>query len=593
MSILNIISLGGGVALFLYGMTIMGNGLEKLSGGKMEKMLEKMAGNVFSGILLGAVTTAIIQSSSATTVIVIGLINAGMLKLRQGIGIIMGANIGTTITAQLIRLSDIQSDGFLLLFFKPKNLAPLAALIGILLFMISSKARRRELGQILIGFGILFSGMFSMESAVSPLKDSPMFAEILLTMSNPVLGVVAGALITAILQSSSASIGILQALASTGAIRFSAAFPIIMGQNIGTCITAIISSVGASKNAKRAAAVHLSFNVIGTAAFMVIAYSLKAFIGAPAFWEDAVTRTTIANFHTIFNLVVTILFIPFTGFLEKLACTLVKDDGESQREKILDILEERLLISPGLALSQSERMLNTMAEYSQQSYYDTLSLVARYDPKTIERINSTENLLDKMEDKLTNYLVALSQNPTSDSESRLISSHLRLAKEYERIGDYCTNIMESAIEISQNSVTFSEQATGELDVLLQAVGEIMQISNEAFAENNIQKANLIEPLEETIDEIVSLLRDGHIERLKKGLCSIHSGIVFLELLTNLERIADHCSNIGCDIISRSYESDYEAHEYLHNMHNDPNQSYSENYDRFMRKYFDPAKSFGI
>ena len=327
MSILNIISLGGGVALFLYGMTIMGNGLEKLSGGKMEKMLEKMTGNVFSGILLGAVTTAIIQSSSATTVIVIGLINAGMLKLRQGIGVIMGANIGTTITAQLIRLSDIQGDSFLLMFFKPKNLAPLAALIGILLFMISSKARRRELGQILIGFGILFSGMFSMEAAVSPLKDSPMFAEILLTMSNPILGVVAGALITAILQSSSASIGILQALASTGAIRFSAAFPIIMGQNIGTCITAIISSVGASKNAKRAAAVHLSFNVIGTAAFMVIAYSLKAFIGAPAFWEDAVTRTTIANFHTIFNLVVTILFIPFTGFLEKLACTLVKDDG--------------------------------------------------------------------------------------------------------------------------------------------------------------------------------------------------------------------------------------------------------------------------
>ena len=589
MSILNFISLGGGVALFLYGMSVMGNGLEKLSGAKMEKALEKLTGNIVSSVLLGMIVTATLQSSSATTVIVVGLVNAGMLKLRQAIGVIMGANIGTTITAQLIRLSDIESDSLMLLFFKPTNLAPLAALIGILLYMASHKANRKEFGQMLIGFGILFSGMFSMEKAVSPLKNSPLFMELLAAMSNPILGVIAGAVVTAAIQSSSASIGILQALASTGAIRFSSAFPIIMGQNIGTCITPILASIGAGKNAKRSAMVHLYFNIIGTGLFLIAAYSLKAVLGAPDFWDGAVTRSTIANFHTFFNIVVTTLFIPFAGLLEKLACATIKDDDESDREKILDILEERLFISPSIALNQSERMLAQMADYAHQNYYDALSLIARYDNKAVERVNQIENLMDKMEDRLTNYLVSLSKQPTSEAESQLISVHLRLAKDYERIGDYCTNLMESSIEISTNQITFSERAINELDSLLNAVNEIIEISAAAQKENSLEKAYLIEPLEETIDEIVALLKDTHIERLKNGTCNVHSGIVFLEMLTNLERIADHCSNIGCEIISRHSASDYEAHEYIRRIHEAPTEKFTEAFDKFMNKYFLPVK----
>ena len=587
MSILNFISLGGGVALFLYGMNIMGNGLEKVSGGKMEKMLGTLTGNIISGVLLGAVTTTVIQSSSATTVIVVGLVNAGVLKLRQAIGVIMGANIGTTITAQLIRLSDIEGDSLLLLFFKPANLAPMAALIGILFFMISRKASRKELGQILIGFGILFSGMFSMEKAVSPLKDSPMFAEFVTALSNPILGVIAGAVFTAAIQSSSASVGILQALASTGAVRFSAAFPIIMGQNIGTCITPILASIGASRNAKRSAMVHFYFNIIGTVFFLFTVYGLKAILGNPAFWNDAVTRSDIANFHTIFNISVTLLFIPFAGVLEKLATATIKSNEEENREKILDILEERLLISPGLALAQSSSMLNHMSEYAHQSFYDTISLVARYDSKVVESINQTENLIDKMEDRLTNYLVELSKHSPSENESQIISTHLRLASDYERIGDYCTNIMESAIDISTNNVSFSEKATNDLDILLNAVNEIIEISSEAQKTNSVEKALEIEPLEETIDKIVSTLKDQHIERLKKGLCNVHSGIVFLEMLTNLERIADHCSNIGCEIIGQNSTVAYEVHEYLRSMRENPTEKFSSDFDHYMQKYYNP------
>ncbi len=587
MSILNFISLGGGVALFLYGMNIMGNGLEKVSGGKMEKMLGTLAGNIISGVLLGAVTTAVIQSSSATTVIVVGLVNAGILKLKQAVGVIMGANIGTTITAQLIRLSDIEGDSLLLLFFKPANLAPLAALIGILLFMISHKSPRKELGQILIGFGILFSGMFSMEAAVSPLKDSPLFAEFVTALSNPILGVVAGAVFTAVIQSSSASVGILQALASTGAVRFSSAFPIIMGQNIGTCITPILASIGASKNAKRSAMIHLYFNITGTILFLVVVYGGKAILGDPSFWNEAVSRSSIANFHTIFNIVVTLVLIPFAGLLEKLAIATIKSDEEEDREKILDILEERLLISPGLALAQSNTMLSHMSEYAHQNFYDTISLVARYDAKLIEKVNQTENLIDKMEDRLTNYLVELSKHSPSENESKLISNHLRLASDYERIGDYCTNIMESAVDISTNNVSFSEKATNDLDILLNAVNEIIEISSEAQKNNDLDKAYQIEPLEETIDKIVATLKDQHIERLKQGLCNVHSGIVFLEMLTNLERIADHCSNIGCEIIGRNSDITYEVHEYLRKMREDPNEKFSQDFDRYMQKYYQP------
>ncbi|MDF3005997.1 MAG: Na/Pi-cotransporter II-related protein [Oscillospiraceae bacterium] len=469
MTILNLIAMGGGVALFLYGMSVMGNGLEKISGGKMEKALEKLTGNILSSVALGAIVTGVLQSSSATTVIVVGLVNAGIMQLRQAVGVIMGANIGTTITAQLIRLSDIDSGSLALRFFKPSTLAPLAAMLGIVLYMASKKAKRREIGQMLVGFGILFSGMFAMEAAVSPLKDSPAFINALTAMSNPVLGVLAGAIVTAIIQSSSASVGMLQAISSTGVLHFSTAFPIIMGQNIGTCITPILSSIGASKNAKRSALIHLYFNIIGTVAFLTVAYSLKAILGAPDFWNETIGRTGIANFHTFFNVVVTALLIPFARLLERLAYATIKDHGEGEKFKVLELLDERLLKSPSIALQQCDHMISKMAEYAQQNYLDGVELLAKFDSKTVERINENENLIDKMEDKLEHYLVKLSAQQVSDDDNRAISTALHMVKDYERISDYCTNLMECAEEMQSNSVSFSQQALDELDVLIRAV----------------------------------------------------------------------------------------------------------------------------
>lgn len=592
MTILNFISMGGGVALFLYGMTVMGNGLEKLSGGKMEKALEKLTGNILSSVLLGAVVTAVLQSSSATTVIIVGLVNAGMLQLRQAIGVIMGANIGTTITAQLIRLSDIDGGSLMLKFFKPANLAPLAAFVGILLYMMSHRARRKEIGQMLIGFGILFSGMFAMEAAVEPLKESPLFMEILAAMSNPLLGVLAGAVVTAAIQSSSASVGMLQAIASTGVIPFSAAFPIIMGQNIGTCITPILSSIGASKNAKRSAAVHLYFNIIGTTLFLVGAYGFIAVCGAPQFWFENVSRTSIANFHTLFNIVVTAALIPFAGLLEKLACATVKSSSHSDEERIFDLIDERLMVSPSLALQQSQHLITEMANLSLKNYYDSMELVAKFDSKTLERINETEKIVDKIEDKLENYLIKLSAEPMSQEESRMISVHLHLLKDYERISDYCTNLAECAQDLVANEVVFSDIAVAELDILLNAVHEIIEIANRAQSDMSEAAAREIEPLEETIDEIVRILKDTHVERLKNGQCSINAGISFHEILTNLERIADHCSNIGMEIIScgDSVGAHYESHEYARHIHEATEANYAFSYETYSNKYLKPIEN---
>lgn len=589
MLILNFISLGGGVALFLYGMTVMGNGLEKLSGGKMEKALEKLTGNIFTSVLLGTVVTGVLQSSSATTVIVVGLVNAGMLQLRQAIGVIMGANIGTTVTAQLIRLSDIDSQSIALSFLKPANMAPLAALIGILLYMASRRAFRREVGQMLLGFGILFSGMFSMEAAVEPLKELPIFAEMMSAMSNPLLGVLTGAVVTAVIQSSSASVGMLQAIASTGVIPFSSAFPIIMGQNIGTCITPILASIGASKNAKRSAAVHLYFNIIGTTLFLIFAYSYIAIFGAPDFWFARVTRSTIANFHTVFNIVVTAVLIPFAGLLEKLACATVKSSIHNDDDKLFDLIDERLMVSPSLALQQSKHLITEMADLSLKNYYDSMELVARFDAKTFERINETEKTVDKIEDKLENYLVRLSSEPMSPDESKMISVYLHMLKDYERISDYCTNLAECSQELYNNNVVFSERAMAELDILFGAVHDIIEIANRAQNDMSEAAAREIEPLEETIDEIVRILRDAHIERLKSGNCSINAGISFNEILAHLERIADHCSNIGMEIIGskESFGAHYESHEYARSIHEAKDAGYAFAYESYSAKYLKP------
>ena len=590
MTILNFIAMGGGVALFLYGMSVMGNGLEKISGGRMEKALEKLTGNILSGVALGAIVTGVLQSSSATTVIVVGLVNAGIMQLRQAVGIIMGANIGTTVTAQLIRLADIQGGGMALQFLKPATLAPLLAVVGIIMYMASKKPKRREIGQMLVGFGILFSGMFAMEAAVAPLQDSPLFMRILAAMSNPVLGVLAGAVITALIQSSAASVGMLQAISATGVLRFSSAFPIIMGQNIGTCITALLSSIGTSKNAKRSALIHLYFNVIGTVLFLVVVYGLKAILGTPDFWNQTIGRSGIANFHTVFNISATVLMLPFSRVLVWLACASIKDDGEDEKLKVLELLDERLLKSPSIALQQCGHMISKMAEYAHANFLDGVELLARFDQKTADRINETENLIDKMEDKLEHYLIKLSAQPVSDDDSRSVSTALHMVKDYERVSDYCVNLMECAEELQSASVFFSQQAHDELDVLIGAVNDILCTANQAQLSSSVSIAKRIEPLEETIDAIVERLKDMHVERLKIGECNIHSGIVFLEILTNLERIADHCSNIGLSIIgNKDDRARYESHEYIKRAHEAGDPDYVENYKNYMGKYYGAIK----
>lgn len=591
MTILNFIAMGGGIALFLYGMSVMGNGLEKISGGKMEKALEKLTGNILSSVALGAIVTGVLQSSSATTVIVVGLVNAGIMQLRQAVGVIMGANIGTTVTAQLIRLSDIDSSSTALQFFKPSTLAPLAAMVGILLYMASKKAKRREIGQMLVGFGVLFAGMFAMEAAVAPLQHSPAFVNALTAMSNPILGVLAGAIVTAVIQSSSASVGMLQAISATGVLHFSTAFPIIMGQNIGTCITPILSSIGASKNAKRSALIHLYFNIIGTIVFLTAAYSLKAAIGAPEFWNQPIGRTGIANFHTFFNIVVTTVLLPFSNLLVRLAYATIKDHGEDEKFKVLELLDERLLKSPSIALQQCGHMITKMAELAQKNFLDSVELLAKFDTKTADRINENENLIDKIEDKLEHYLIKLSAQPVSDEDSRTISTALHMVKDYERISDYCVNLMECAEEMQSASVFFSQQASDELDVLIGAVNDIIITSNQAQMSSSTTIAKRIEPLEETIDAIVERLKDMHVERLKVGECNIHSGIVFLEILTNLERIADHCSNIGLSIIGNKDErARYESHEYIKRAHEAGDSDYVANYQNYMSKYYNAIQS---
>ncbi len=587
MTILNFISMGGGVALFLYGMSVMGNGLEKLAGGRMEKALERLTNNIFLSVLLGAVVTATIQSSSATTVIVVGLVNAGVMKLRQAVGVIMGANIGTTVTAQIIRLSDIQSDSLMMQLFKPSTLAPLAATVGILLYMAAKGVKKRELGQMLVGFGILFSGMFAMEAAVRPLQVSESLPHIMTAMSHiPVLGVLAGALVTAAIQSSSASVGILQAIASTGVISCSTAFPIIMGQNIGTCITPILASIGASKNAKRSALVHLYFNLIGTLVFLVAVYGGTALLGAPSFWNDPVGRTGIANFHTLFNVGVTLLLIPFAGLIERIARGSVKDEPETEQEKELALLDDRLLKSPAIALQQVDHVIGSMGELALQNYLDSVSLLVRYDPKMVEQVDRVESLIDRIEDRLENYMISLSSEELSQGESRSISTKLHLVKDYERIGDYSTNLTECAQELEQNRISFTQQALDEIDVLVRAVNEILEISNAACVSMDPVAARRIEPLEETIDAIVERLKDMHVERLKAGLCSVHAGIVFLEILTNLERIADHCSNIGLHIISSRQDAmRYESHEYIKRAHEATDAEYVRFFEEDMKRYY--------
>ncbi len=583
----------GGVALFVYGMLMLSRGLEKISGGRMEKILSGLTSNVFKSVALGAVVTAAIQSSGATTVIIVGMVNAGILKLSSAIGVIMGANIGTTITGQILRLGDLENNanvGFALKLLTPTYLAPIIAILGLIIYMLSKSDVKKNVGESLVGLGILFTGMLSMSGAVKPLAELEAFRTLFATLSDPILGIIAGAVVTALLQSSSASVGILQAISSTGILKFSAAFPIIMGQNIGTCVTSIISAVGANKNAKRAAMVHLYFNVIGTIAFLIVVYSIKAIAGFP-FWDDPIDMGGIANFHTLFNVVVTVCFLPFTRVLEKLACITIRDKSPEEAaedgEIAFNALDERFLKSPSLAIQQANNSVVTMGEVALQNFKGMRKLFDSegYSEKLVSRLDDNEEALDRMEDRLSAYLVKITECELTDYENRRVTELLHLTSEFERIGDYSMNLIESAEKLHNLDVTFSESALRELGVISDAVQEIITMAVDTVKHNDTVLALKIEPLEETVDYLNETLKARHIERLKNGECVVESGVNFLDQLINLERISDHCSNIAVYVIgAQKSKNILNRHEYIQAQHKSEDKEYLDLTEQYMAKY---------
>lgn len=583
----------GGVALFIYGMLMLSRGLEKISGGKMEKILSGLTNNIFKSVLLGAVVTAAIQSSGATTVIIVGMVNAGILKLSSAIGVIMGANIGTTVTGQILRLGDLENSanvGFALKLLTPTYLAPIIAVTGLLIYMLSKSDIKKNLGEALVGLGILFTGMLTMSGAVAPMAELEAFRKLFSALSNPFLGIIAGAAVTALLQSSSASVGILQAISSTGILKFSAAFPIIMGQNIGSCVTSLISAVGANKNAKRAAMVHLYFNVIGTIAFLTVVYAIKAIFGFPS-WDESIDMGGIANFHTFFNVCVTLCFLPFTKLLEKLACITIRDksssEGEQGGEEItFNALDERFLKSPSLAIQQANNAVVTMGRVALQNFTGMRKLFgSEFSEKLVARLNDNEEALDRMEDRLNAYLVKITECELTDYENRRVTELLHLTSEFERIGDYAMNLIENAEKLHDLDVTFSDSALRELGVISDAVQEIIGMAVDTVKHNDIGLAFKVEPLEETVDFLNETLKARHIERLKNGECVVESGVNFLDLLINLERISDHCSNIAVYVIgAQKNKSVLNRHEYIQAQHKGSDKEYLDLTEQYMTKY---------
>ena len=575
MSIFDVLALFGGLALFLFGMNVMGDGLTRAAGGKMERILEKLTSTPIKGVLLGAAVTAVIQSSSATTVMVVGFVNSGIMKLRQAVGIIMGANIGTTITSWILSLTGIQSDNFIIQMFKPTSFSPVLAIIGVIFILFINDSKKKDIGTIFIGFAILMYGMDMMSSAVKPLAEVPEFTNLLLKFSNPLLGVIAGALLTAVIQSSSASVGILQALCLTGAVPFSAAIPIIMGQNIGTCITAILSAIGAKKNAKRAAAVHLYFNLIGTVIFMTVFYLINAVVGF-SFFHQAATPAGIAVIHSVFNVTATIILLPFAKGLEKLACLTIRDKKEdvvvSAEDREFMILEPRFLEKPAFAVEQSRNAARKMAEESHNALFTALSLVDKYSEEGVERVENMESKVDRYEDELGTYLVKLSHKDISEADSHSLSIMLHCIGDFERISDHAVNIMESAQELYEKGLKFSENAKKDLEVLGQAVEDIVNTAYEVFDKQDMKLAEKIEPLEEVIDELSKEVKRRHVQRLRNGECTIEMGFILSDITTCLERVADHCSNIGV-CVTQVNEDLYDTHSHLNIVKSHPDETF--------------------
>ena len=588
MDIFGVLSLIGGLAIFLYGMDLLGEGLTGASGGKLEKILEKLTSSPIKAVLLGAGVTAVIQSSSATTVMVVGFVNSGIMKLSQAVGVIMGANIGTTITSWILSLTGIESSNIFISLLKPTSFSPVLAAVGIIFLMFLKKDSLKNPGKIMIGFALLMYGMDAMSSSVAPLAEVPQFASILTAFSNPVLGMLAGMLFTAIIQSSSASVGILQALCSTGILSYATALPIIMGQNIGTCVTALLSSIGATKNGKRAAIIHLYFNVIGTVTFMIVFYALNAVIHF-SFLNLTAQEFGIAVIHTTFNIITTAYLLPLRKVLEKLAYATIKLDDDEKRimdrrnENEFALLDDRFLEAPSLAVEHCKQVINKMADISRESLFISMSLIGGYDEEQALRVGELETRADKYEDALGTYIMKISTKNLKKEDSEMLNVMLHCIGDFERISDYACNLCDSARELHQKNMQFSPKAETELDILSSAVREAVDISFDAFKSNNKNEADKVEPLEELIDTLAVELKARHIRRLREGKCTIELGFAHSDILNNLERVADHCSNIAVDVI-QSDQSEFDAHEYLDRIKNKDNQQFARDYKAYKEKY---------
>lgn len=578
MTIFNALNLIGGLCLFLFGMNLMGQALERRAGSGLRSLLEKMTQNRLMGLLAGLGVTAVIQSSSATTVMVVGFVNSGLMTLRQSIGVIMGANIGTTVTAWILSLSGIEGSSLLVQMFKPSTFTPILALIGIILYMFCKADKKKDTGMILLGFATLMFGMEAMSSAVSSLRNVPQFREIFLMFSNPILGVLVGAVLTGIIQSSSASVGILQALASTGQVTYGAAIPIIMGQNIGTCVTALLSSIGTNKNARRAALVHLNFNVIGATVGIVLFYVVRA-VAAPALLGQAASEWGIAVAHSIFNILCTAVLLPMGGLLEKLVLRLVPEGKQPQREAELD---ERLLATPALALERCRTLIADMASYSMESLRESLNAITAYNQKSAEHIREDEAKTDHYEDIIGSYLVKLSARKIGESDSALAAEYLRIIGDFERIADHSVNILESAEEMQQKGIAFSAAALQEYATMAGAVREVTALAYDSFVSGDVQAARQVEPLEQVIDDLKEEMRTRHIRRMQQGSCGIEAGFIWSDLLTNLERVSDHCSNIACCMIEGA-DHNLHRHEVLQSIRGS-GEIFDREYSSYRQKY---------
>lgn len=561
MDIFSAIAFLGGLAFFLYGMSMLGDGLSRASGGKMEKILEKLTSNRIKAVLLGAGVTAVIQSSSATTVMVVGFVNAGIMKLNQAVGLIMGANIGTTATSWILSLTGIEGSNFFLKMLKPTSFAPILAIIGAFFLMFAKSEKKKNVATIMVGFAILMSGMTAMSNAVEPLAEVPEFGQILVKFANPVAGVLAGMIITAVIQSSSASVGILQALCATGNVTYGLAIPIIMGQNIGTCITAIMSAIGANKNAKRAAAIHLYFNLIGTVVCLILFYGINVFVHFD-FLTDAIGPANIAIIHSVFNIFTTVLLLPFGNQLVKLAQLTVgnHEEKEVSDEMQIPVLDERFLERPAVAAEYSYVAAKRMAYLSRESLLSSLELFDQYDDKKAERITELEETVDQYEDKIGSYLVQLSSKTLSDTDSRSMTMLLHCIGDFERISDHAVSLMRSAKEMKEKDLHFSEHADAEISVFRAAVKDIVDTAFSAFVTDNVKEAKKVESLEDVIDDINIQVRNRHVRRLQEGRCTIQLGFILSDMCTDMERISDHCSNISAYQVQQ-HDSEYDPHAY--------------------------------